>query len=106
VAELYFGFAIDSGTASAGSTSGVTYRVDNLGDGVAWAANVTGALAPVWADSGQLTGVMALILEVPPSGPGHGADLGHAAEASSVASSSPPSVRGHFGAAAMLSRRR
>ena len=66
---LYFGFFFDSGTASAGSTSGYTYDLNTFGDGLAFNPNCTAAAqAPVWGDSGQVFGIAVLLRETP-SGP-------------------------------------
>lgn len=63
--ELYFGYCLDSGTASAGSTSGYTYDVDAHGNGMAFnPACASAAQAPAWADAGQELGVMILVREV------------------------------------------
>lgn len=62
--ELYFGYAENSGVASAGSTSGFTYALDSNSNGVAWNTNVSSATAPVWGDSGHTFGGMILIKEV------------------------------------------
>lgn len=61
--ELYFGFAIDSGSAVAGSTSGYTYNVTAQGNGCAWNPSVPAASAPAWGDSSQVFGVMILVAE-------------------------------------------
>ena len=66
MAELYFGFAVNSGTAAGGTTAGFTYGTDSQGDGIAWNADVTWAAAPVWGDSGQEAGLMVLVSETPP----------------------------------------
>jgi hypothetical protein len=67
MADLYFGFALDSGTATPGSTPGFTYATDSSGDGIAWDVNAgTGGTAPAWGDAGSLLGVMALISETAP----------------------------------------
>lgn len=63
MAELYFGFAVNSGTATGGTTSGFSYAVDSSGDGIAYNAGVTTAAAPAWTDSGQTLGLMMLIYE-------------------------------------------
>jgi hypothetical protein len=63
MAELYFGFAVNSGTAVPGTTPGFTYQGDSAGDGVAWNADVTQAVAPAWDDSGQTAGLMVLLYE-------------------------------------------
>jgi hypothetical protein len=63
MAELYFGFAVNSGTAAGGTTSGFSYEADSSGDGIAYNADVTTAAAPAWGDSGQETGVMMLVYE-------------------------------------------
>ena len=62
--DLYFGFAIDSGTASAGSTSGYSYHVTTQGNGCCFnPACSAAAQAPVWGDSGHEFGPMVLIRE-------------------------------------------
>lgn len=63
--ELYFGYAINSATASAGSTPGFTYEIDAHGNGVAYnAACTSAAQQPAWADSSQSLGIMVLFREV------------------------------------------
>lgn len=78
--ELYFGFANDTGSASAGSTSGYTYvaSADGHGNGMAYNPACTAAAqAPVWGDSHQSFGVMVLMMETggsvtgPPFRPRH-----------------------------------
>lgn len=60
--DLYFGWAVDSGLAVAGSTPGYTYTVNTHSDGCAWNANCgSGATAPVWGDAHQVFGPMVLI---------------------------------------------
>ncbi|MGD0811870.1 MAG: hypothetical protein ABSA91_19495, partial [Acidimicrobiales bacterium] len=55
--ELYFGLAVVGGdTATAGSTSGVTYNVDDNGNLLAYDTNVSAALAPAGSQTGG-TGV-------------------------------------------------
>jgi hypothetical protein len=63
--ELYFGWAEDSGTAAAGSTSGYTYISDAQGNGLAYNLSCPAgvATAPVWGDSGLQFGVMVLMKE-------------------------------------------
>jgi len=61
--ELYFGFAIDSGSAVAGATSGYTYHSTTQGNGAAWNPSVSAASAPVWGDSGHVFGSMILVKE-------------------------------------------
>lgn len=64
--ELYVGYAIDTGGASAGSTSGYVYNAnaDGSGNGALYNLNCTSsAQAPVWGDSGEAFGLMALIRE-------------------------------------------
>lgn len=62
--ELYFGFALNAGSAAAGSTSGYTYASSPQHNGMAYnAACTSSAQAPVWGDSGQLLGVMVLVKE-------------------------------------------
>lgn len=67
--RLYFGFAIDSGTAVAGSTSGYTYNVTAQGNGAAWNPNVSAASAPVWGDSGSVFGAVILMKETGAASP-------------------------------------
>ena len=67
--ELAFGFAADFGIASAGSTSGWTYKVTSHQDGVAWNTGVSAPSAPVWADSGQAFGAMVLFKEAGAASP-------------------------------------
>src|SRR5580700_7256008 len=71
--ELYFGYSFNTGTASAGSTSGYVYQDDSDSNGMAYNVNcTTGAQAPVWGDSGQQLGIMVLVYEAggaPSSGP-------------------------------------
>jgi hypothetical protein len=64
--ELYFGFAINSGIASSGSTPGYVYTVNAHQDGCAWNLSVSAPSAPVWADSGQRFGTMVLMQEILP----------------------------------------
>jgi RHS repeat-associated protein len=55
--ELYYGLAVVGGdTATAGSTSGVTYNVDDNGNLLAYDTNVSAALAPAGSQTGG-TGV-------------------------------------------------
>lgn len=62
--DLYLGFAIDSGSASAGSTTGYTYQSTPQGNGVAYnPACGAGATGPTWGDSGQAFGQMVLVRE-------------------------------------------
>lgn len=61
--ELYFGYAVNNGTAVAGTTPGFTYDPDTSANGIAWDLNVSAAAAPVWGDTGHAVGVMALIKE-------------------------------------------
>lgn len=70
--ELYFGFAIDSGIASAGSTPGFVYNVTTHQDGCAWNTGVSAPSAPVWADSGQLFGAAFLVKEAAVASSGSG----------------------------------
>ena len=71
--ELYFGWAVDSGLALAGSTPGYTYTVNSHSDGCAWNTSTgAGATAPVWGDSTQVFGPAVLIkpASVPPPSSG------------------------------------
>ena len=69
--ELYFGWSGDTGTATAGSTTGYTYGNDSNGNGVAFnPACTSAAQAPVWADAGSNFGVMILVREAAPGSPG------------------------------------
>jgi hypothetical protein len=62
--ELYFGYAFDSGSATAGSTSGYTYDVDSASNGCGFnPACTSSAQAPVWGDSGHEFGIMVLVRE-------------------------------------------
>jgi hypothetical protein len=62
--ELYFGYCLNAGTAAAGSTSGYTYNVDTRGNGQAYNVSCpNSATGPVWGDSGQTDGIMALVRE-------------------------------------------
>ena len=63
---LYWGYAIDSGTATAGTTPGFTYEVDSHSNGEAFNPNCLqslGALAPVWSDAGSELGSMVMVQE-------------------------------------------
>ena len=69
--ELYFGYAVDKGTASAGSTSGYTYFVDAHGNGMCYNPSCTsGAQQPQWGDSGSQFGISILMRIAPPSANG------------------------------------
>ena len=63
--SLYAGYAINSGSASAGSTSGYVYNadVDGVSNGAAYNLSCPAgvATAAVWADSGELAGRMVVI---------------------------------------------
>lgn len=68
--ELYFGYAIDSSSAVAGSTSGYTYANDGSGNGIAWNASCpNSATSPAWGDSGSIFGVMVLVKETGTAAP-------------------------------------
>jgi hypothetical protein len=70
--ELYFGYAINTSSAVAGSTSGFVFIVDADTNGVAYSLGYVSGAAPVWGDSGQAAGVLALFAEPvtpPPAGP-------------------------------------
>jgi hypothetical protein len=64
---LYWGYAVNNGTAVAGTTSGYTYKAnaDTDGDGMAYNASCASGVAtnPVWGDSAQAVGVMVLMKE-------------------------------------------
>jgi hypothetical protein len=62
--DLYFGYFIDEGTATAGATSGYTYDVDAHSNGLCFnPACTSAAQAPVWGDSGLALGVAVLLRE-------------------------------------------
>jgi hypothetical protein len=63
--ELYFGYAVNDGAASNGSTSGYVYQSDADQNGLAYNLNCAGgvATAPVWGDNGQIFGIMVLVKE-------------------------------------------
>ena len=64
--ELYFGYALNSGSASSGSTSGYTYNpnVDGINDGLCFNPSCTSATqAPAWADSNTKSGIAVLLYE-------------------------------------------
>lgn len=64
--DLYFGYAANQATATAGSTSGYTYNAsaDGVGNGAAYnLACPSGATFPVWGDTGQALGISVLIRE-------------------------------------------
>ena len=64
--ELYFGYALNGGTASSGSTSGYTYNanVDGINDGLCFNPSCTSATqAPTWADSNTKSGIAVLLYE-------------------------------------------
>jgi hypothetical protein len=69
--ELYFGWALDSGSAVGGSTSGYVYQVDTQSNGVAYNLNCAGgvATAPVWGDSTHVFGIMVLVAVQSSAGP-------------------------------------
>lgn len=74
--ELYFGFAVNAGSASAGSTSGYVYsaNADGSGNGALYnTACTSSAQAPVWGDSTEIFGVMVLVKE---TGSGGGTESG------------------------------
>lgn len=63
---FYLGFAFNSSTAVAGSTSGYTYNasVDGNGNGMCYNASCTSsAQTPVWGDSNSKSGVAVLLYE-------------------------------------------
>lgn len=71
---LYWGYAFDSGTATAGSTPGYVYVPDANGNGMAYNLSCASgvATAPVWGDSGFAFGIMVLMKEtgtIPAAGP-------------------------------------
>ena len=63
--ELYWGYALDVGAATAGSTSGYVYTAQGDGAGNGRAYNLScaagTATAPVWGDTGQAFGIMVLV---------------------------------------------
>ena len=63
--ELYYGWAWNSGSESAGSTAGYVYGDDGHGNGVAYNVNCAAGTptAPVWGDSTSQFGVMVLVSE-------------------------------------------
>jgi hypothetical protein len=67
--ELYFGYAVNAGTAVAGSTSGYTYYVDANGNGLCFDASCTSsAQAPVWGGSAAvIDGISVLLSESGPA---------------------------------------
>ena len=68
--ECYAGYAFNSATASAGSTSGFTYYVDANGNGLAYnAACANSPQQPAWADTDTITGTAVLLYEAPPVSP-------------------------------------
>ena len=75
--RLYFGYCEDLGSAVAGSTPGFVYEVDGHGNGTGYCLSVSAAYAPVWGDSGEQAGVMALVKEVTAAPPGSGLLMAH-----------------------------
>lgn len=61
--ELYWGWSEDSGSAVSGSTSGFVYTIDSHSNGAGYCLSVSSAYTPVWGDSGQVAGLMALLRE-------------------------------------------
>jgi len=63
--ELYFGYAFNSSSATAGSTSGYTYQVDGNGNGACWNAScANSAQQPVWAGTASdIYGIAVLLRE-------------------------------------------
>lgn len=69
--ELYWGFAVASSTATAGTTSGYSYAIDGNGDPSAWNPGCTSsAQAPNAGGSGTLKGVAVLLTATPVRVPG------------------------------------
>ena len=69
--ELYFGYAANTGSTIAGSTSGYTYNanVDASNNGGAYNPNCgASATAPVWGDNTESAGIMVLVM--PPASGG------------------------------------
>jgi len=65
--DLYFGYAFDAGTATAGATTGYTYAIDAGGNGMCWNAACTSAAQnPAFGDSNTRLGVAVLMREVLP----------------------------------------
>lgn len=60
---LYVGWAYNSGTAVNGSTTGFTYQQDSNGNSFAYDLSATSTSAPVFGDSTQAIGVMAMVVE-------------------------------------------
>jgi hypothetical protein len=75
--ELYYGYILDATQAFAGSTTGYVYTVDSSNNGQAYNLNcaIGVATAPVWADSHQAFGIVALVTVAggPPALPQPGA---------------------------------
>lgn len=70
--ELYWGYAYNTGSAVAGSTSGFTYNAnpDGHGNGMAYNPNcANSAQAPVWGDTTEAFGIMVLVYEASAAGP-------------------------------------
>jgi hypothetical protein len=62
--ELYFGFALNSGSAVGGSTGGYIWQTDTNANGMAYNVSCTSsAQAPVWGDSTETFGIMVLAYE-------------------------------------------
>lgn len=70
--ELYFGFASNSATGIAGSTSGYTYNINTEGDATAYNLSCPAGVGtfPVWGNAEALIGIMALIQETPSASAG------------------------------------
>ena len=60
---LYFGWAYNSNSGVNGSTSGFTYQLDSNGNSLAYDTSATSSSAPVFGDSTQAIGIMAIITE-------------------------------------------
>lgn len=60
---LYFGWAYNTGTAVNGSTSGFTYQQDSNGNSLVYNTSATSSSAPVFGDSTQAIGIMAIVTE-------------------------------------------
>jgi hypothetical protein len=91
--ELYFGYAFNAGTATAGSTSGFTYYIDANGNGLAYnAACTSSAQQPAWGASDGLDGVAVLLYEqitIPPFTAPHAVPARHPAARKGKAAGSP-----------------
>jgi hypothetical protein len=61
--RMYWGWAEDSGSGVAGSTSGFVYEPDSHSNQEGYCLSVTAAYTPVWGDAGAIAGVMILLRE-------------------------------------------